>query len=57
MDRRFNFRNSNLVLFVDFWNVTNRENIAWYEWSNSAQKPVAETQWGLMPIFGLEWEF
>ena len=21
------------------------------------QKPVAETQWGLMPIFGLEWEF
>ncbi len=57
MDRRFNFRNSNLVLFVDIWNVTNRENIAWYEWSNSARRSMAETQWGLMPIFGLEWEF
>ena len=57
VDRRFNFRDSNLVLYWDLWNVYNRKNIASYYWNEVENKVDRENQWSLLPVFGLEWEF
>ncbi len=56
-DRRFHFQGSNLVGYVSIWNVYNRKNVASYSWNGV--KGVMDTtyQWGMLPIFGLEWEF
>lgn len=56
-DRRFYFRNSNLIFYLDIWNAYNRENVSAYNWDESKNKPVTFHQWSLMPIFGLEYEF
>lgn len=55
-DRRFNFSGSNLILYMDFWNVYNKQNIASYYWNDVENKQDEYNQWGFLPIFGLEWE-
>ncbi|MEA2064066.1 MAG: hypothetical protein U9P14_10240, partial [Gemmatimonadota bacterium] len=57
IDRRYNFKNSNLILYWDFWNTYKRKNIANYYWNELENKQDREDQWGFMPVFGLEWEF
>ena len=57
MDRRFNFKRSNLVLFLDIWNIYNKQNMSSFTWTNDGQIKYIKYQWGLIPIFGLEWEF
>jgi hypothetical protein len=56
-DRRFNFQGSSLVWYVSVWNAYGRKNVASYQWN--AAKGAVDTlyQWGMLPIFGLEWEF
>ena len=56
VDRRFHFQSSNLVAYVSVWNAYNRRNVAGYTWN--AVKGGTDTlyQWGMLPIFGLEWE-
>ncbi|MHB1192114.1 MAG: TonB-dependent receptor [Longimicrobiales bacterium] len=56
-DRRFNFQGSNLVWYVSVWNAYNRKNIAAYSWNGVKGKVDTMHQWGMLPIFGLEWEF
>jgi len=56
-DRTFNFKNSNLVLYWDIWNVYNRKNISSYSWNETENHQERNDQWSLMPIFGLEWQF
>ncbi len=56
-DRRFHFSKSNLVLYFSVWNVYNRQNVATYFWNQSENKPDVIYQWGVLPIFGLEFEF
>ena len=57
MDRRFAFRNSYLVAYVSVWNAYNHKNIARYYWDDQKLKRETETQWNILPIFGLEYEF
>ncbi len=56
-DRRFHFSGSNLVFYLSAWNVYNRKNIANYFWNDKEKKQDEVYQWGLLPVFGLEFEF
>ncbi len=57
VDKRFNFESSNLILFLSIWNVYGRENLAAYEW-NEVDREIEEiSQWGTLPVLGLEFEF
>jgi hypothetical protein len=56
-DRRYFFTNSNLVFYVSLWNAYNRKNIGAYFWDVYEKRPGTIYQWGLLPIFGIEFEF
>lgn len=55
--RRFYFRGSDLVWCVSVWNAHNRKDVASYTWKAIKEEIQTANQWGLLPIFGLEWEF
>ena len=57
LDRRFHFSHSNLILYVSVWNAYNRKNIASHFWNQIENKPDIIHQWGILPIFGVEFEF
>jgi TonB dependent receptor-like, beta-barrel/CarboxypepD_reg-like domain len=56
-DRRFNFSGSNLILYMDFWNVYNRQNIVSYYWNEAENKQDIRNSWSFLPVMGMEWEF
>lgn len=56
VDRRFNFARSSLVVYLSVWNVYDRRNVAGYIWSEEEQRVKTLYQWGMLPIFGIEWE-
>ena len=59
IDKRFYFSGSSLTLFLDVWNVFDQKNVIfyWYTrwWENVPIK--ASHQMGILPIFGIEFEF
>lgn len=57
VDKRFNFASTNLTAYLSIWNAYNRGNIAGYFWNGQENRPDVITQWGLLPIFGVEYEF
>ncbi|MCF6270406.1 MAG: TonB-dependent receptor [Melioribacteraceae bacterium] len=57
VDKRFAFSGSNLVLYLSVWNVYNRKNVATIYWDQTENKPDVVYQWGMLPIFGVEYEF
>jgi len=56
-DRRFHFTNSNIIFYLSVWNAYNQKNIATYIWNENESKQDTTYQWGLLPIFGIEYEF
>ena len=56
-DRRFHFSASNLICYFSVWNAYARENIASYYWNQVKNKPDKFRQWGILPGFGIEYEF
>jgi len=54
-ERRFFFKKSNLVIYLDIWNALNSEFVYEYEYEN--REVVERTHLPLMPIFGLKYEF
>jgi TonB dependent receptor-like, beta-barrel/CarboxypepD_reg-like domain len=56
-DRRFNFQSSSLIVYLSIWNAYARENISTYSWSEIDNKVVPEKMWGMLPVFGIEYEF
>ena len=56
-DRRYNFSNSNMIVYFSIWNAYNRENIGSYYWNEIDKKQDQMLQWSLLPIIGLEFEF
>ena len=56
-DRRFQFDRANMVFYFSVWNAYNRRNIAGYYWNITENRPDEITQWGVLPIFGLEFEY
>ena len=56
-DRRFNFRSSNLILYLSLWNVFNRKNVASVYWNKLEGRPGEIVGWGFLPVLGVEFEF
>jgi hypothetical protein len=56
-DRRFHFTSSNIVIYLSVWNTYNRKNVASFYWNTRENQPDTMYQWGLLPIFGVEYEF
>lgn len=58
-DRRFNFHGSNLIFYLDIWNVYGRKNIFSYTWNEVENKQEDFKAWtnSTLPIFGVEYEF
>ena len=56
-DRRFNFKGSNIIVYLSVWNAYNRQNVASYYWNETDRKPDVSYQWSSLPVFGFEYEF
>ncbi len=57
VDRRFNFASSSMVVYISVWNAYGRKNITSYYWNENENRQDTIYQWGLLPIFGIEYEF
>jgi hypothetical protein len=57
LDRRFQFKKSNLVLFVGAWNVFDHKNELYRFWDHLGNQYLSEYMWGTIPFIGLEFEF
>lgn len=56
-DRRYFFRHTSLVTFVEVWNAYNRSNIAGYYWSRTHQEVRSWNQFTFLPIGGMKFTF
>ncbi len=55
-DKRFHFGGSNLVVFLNIYNVYDRKNVSSYFWNQDKNEQDVIYQWGILPIFGFEYE-
>lgn len=56
VDKKFFFSNQSLDIYISLWNVYNRKNVADYSWNSEKNIQETSTQWGLLPIIGIEYE-
>lgn len=56
-DKRFHFQSSTLVVYLSIWNAYARNNIASYSWNEIDNKQDEEKMWGILPVFGIKYEF
>ena len=57
VDRRFVFRRSQLVTYIDVQNATSRKNISQIVWDARLRKPKPDDSIGILPSIGINWEF
>lgn len=57
VDKRFYFKGSHLILYLTVWNVFDRENVTSHYWNTIKEEPDRVELWGILPCFGLEFEF
>lgn len=57
VDRRFFFNKTNMVAFVEIWNVYNRTNVVGEFWNVTNQQVDENTQFNLLPVTGIKFEF
>jgi len=57
VDKRFYFRGSSLVVFLDLWNALASRNVLCYWWDAWADRLETDYQMTIVPILGLEFEF
>lgn len=57
IDRRFVFRRSQLVTYLDVQNATARKNISQIAWDARRRAPKANESIGVLPSIGVNWEF
>ena len=56
-DRRWSFRQSNMVTFLSLWNAYSRENVEDNFWNINENITDQRNQFSLLPIVGIELEF
>ncbi len=57
VDRRFVFRKSQLVTYVDVQNATSQKNVSQYVWDARTNSRKENASLGLLPSIGINWEF
>lgn len=56
VDKRWNFSASSITAYISIWNAYNRKNVAGQFWSKAIQAPKTLYQFGMLPVFGVEYE-
>ena len=57
VDRRFFFNRTNMVVFLEVWNAYNRTNVVGEFWNVIDQRVDENTQFNLLPVTGIKFEF
>jgi outer membrane receptor protein involved in Fe transport len=57
VDRRFVFRRSQLVTYIDVQNASSRKNISQIIWDPRTSAPKNSVSIGVLPSIGVNWEF
>lgn len=57
VDRRFFMKRTNIVVFLEVWNVYNRQNVETDFWNIQTQQVDRATQFNLLPVSGFKFEF
>jgi hypothetical protein len=57
IDRRFVFRRSQLVTYLDVQNATGRQNVTQIAWNARTRMPMNNAGIGVLPSIGINWEF
>jgi hypothetical protein len=57
VDKRYYFTSTTLTVYLSIWNAYNRRNIASYTWNEVHDKIMDEEMWGILPVFGIKYEF
>lgn len=57
VDRRFTFRRSQLVTYIDVQNATARKNVSQVAWDARTRAPKPNESIGVLPSIGINWEF
>jgi len=57
IDKSFHLGGSDFALYLSVWNVYHRKNIIGYKWNEVRNRPGTMQTGGIVPIFGLEYEF
>ena len=56
-ERKFIFKKSNLISYIEFWNAYNRKNIETYFWSEASKQVEPVRYFDFIPVCGFELEF
>jgi hypothetical protein len=57
IDRRFAFRRSQLVTYIDVQNASSRQNVSQITWNSRTRMPMNNESIGVLPSIGINWEF
>lgn len=57
VDRRVSYRSTEFLAYLSVWNAYDRANVASYYWHVTHGRVEAQTQWRILPLFGLEYAF
>ncbi|MBN2399479.1 MAG: TonB-dependent receptor, partial [Candidatus Aminicenantes bacterium] len=57
IDKHWNFKKSNLTVYLNIWNAYDKKNIAQRYWNKNENKPDVIYQWRFIPMGGVEFEF
>ncbi len=57
IDRKYNFKSTNLSVFLSVWNVYNRKNLSNYYWNTMKKEVDRNDQLPFIPVLGIEFEF
>ncbi len=56
-DKHWNFKKSNLTVYMNIWNAYDKKNIGQRYWNKNENKPDVIYQWRFIPMGGVEFEF
>lgn len=57
VDRRFFLKRTNMVIFLEVWNLYNQQNVETDFWNINTQEVDRATQFNLLPVSGFKFEF
>jgi hypothetical protein len=57
VDKKYYFASTTLTVYLSIWNAYGRRNISSYTWNEVKDKVMEEEMWGMLPVFGIKYEF
>ncbi len=57
IDKRFDFKNSHLIIYLSAWNLYDRRNVAFSYWDDHDNVIRTTYQLGFLPVLGFKYEF